>query len=89
MTMKGKCRLYGLQEELRQSNILPKFIIDYFKSTGSRFIRGFSTPNQRLQDGIKRNYLSHQVEQDFIIREKWFAENFFRRFMDETKRFSL
>lgn len=84
--MTDKCRLYGVEEELRQSHILPKFIIDYFKSTGSRFIRGFSTPNKRRQDGIKRNYLSHQAEQDFSIREKWFAENFFRRFMDDGQR---
>lgn len=80
--MKGKCRLYDEESELRESHIIPRFIIDYFKSTGSRFIRAFATPNQRRQDGIKRNYLSQKAELDFSKKEKWFAENIFKPFLE-------
>jgi hypothetical protein len=83
--MKGKCRLYGTTAELRSSHLMPKFVIDYFKRTGSRYLRSFETPNQRLQDGFKRNYLSHEAEQVFSVKEKWFAENIFKPFMETGK----
>ncbi|WP_291094107.1 YecA family protein [Empedobacter sp. UBA6745] len=83
--MKGNCRLYGTEGELRSSHIIPKFVIDYLKRTGSKYIRNFGNPNQRLQDGLKRNYLSHEAEQVFSIKEKWFAENFFKPFMENGK----
>lgn len=81
--MKGNCRLYGTEGELRSSHLMPKFVIDYLKQTGSKYLRNFSNPNQRLQDGLKRNYLSHEAEQVFSIKEKWFAENIFKPFMEK------
>lgn len=64
---------------------MPKFVIDYFKQTGSKFLRRFDSPNQRLQDGIKRNYLSHEGEQLFSEKEKWFAEKMFRPFLEKDQ----
>lgn len=62
---------------------MPKFIIDYFKQTGSKFLRRFEAPNQRLQDGIKKHYLSHDAEQFFSVKEKWFAERIFKPFLEK------
>lgn len=81
--MRGNCRLYGTEGELRNSHIMPKFVIDYFKQTGSKFLRRFDAPNQRLQDGIKKNYLSHEAEQFFSGKEKWFSEHVFRPFLEK------
>lgn len=83
--MNGKCKLYDEESDLKESHIIPKFIIDYFKSTGSRFLRYFAFPNQRKQDGIKRNYLSQRAELDFSKKEKWFAENIFKPFLEDNQ----
>ena len=83
--MRGECKLYGTETELRASHIIPKFVIDYFKATGSRYLRRFNVPNQRLQDGIKRNYLCHEAEQLFGVKEKWFSEHIFKPFMENGK----
>jgi hypothetical protein len=75
--MKGICALYNIETELLESHIYPKFVINYTKKTGSKFLRRFANPNVRLQDGIKLYLLSEKAEQDFSLREKWFAENIF------------
>ena len=84
--MKGVCKLYHTTAELRESHIFPKFIIEYFKRTGSRYLRPFSNPNKRMQDGITKPFFSHEAEQTFSIREKWFAEHIFRPFMSGEKK---
>lgn len=84
--MKGICKLYKIECDLKESHIFPKFIIDYFKSTGSPFMRNFNSPNRRMQDGIKKYYLSDQAEQEFSKREKWFAENIFKDYQENKKK---
>lgn len=75
--MKGICALYEIETELLESHIYPKFVINYTKKTGSKYLRRFVNPNIRQQDGIKLYLLGEKAEQDFSVREKWFAENIF------------
>ncbi len=84
--MRGICKLYQCECDLRESHIYPKFVIDHFKKTGSRFIRPFDMPNKRMQDGLKKYYLSERAEQEFGKREKWFAENIFRPYLSGEKK---
>lgn len=79
--MIGQCKLYGNQTELRNSHIYPKFAVDYFKETGSKFLRTFRQPNRRQQDGLRRYFLSEKAEQKFSVSEKWFAEHMFKPFL--------
>jgi hypothetical protein len=84
--MKGICRLYDIETELMESHIIPKFVIEHMKRTGSRFLRFFSNPNKRVQDGVKEYLLSAKAEQDFSKREKWFAERIFFPYLNEDQR---
>lgn len=80
--MKGNCKLYDIYTELRESHIYPKFVIDYFKVTGSKYLRRFVEPNKRMQDGIKKHLLSHDAERKFSLSEKWFSENIFKSYQE-------
>lgn len=84
--MRGVCRLFGYETDLRESHIYPFFAVDYLKSSGSKYLRNFSNPNLRKQDGIKLHLLSGKAEQLFGDREKWFAENIFIPYMDKDQR---
>ncbi|MDO6803953.1 hypothetical protein Q4595_15995 [Wenyingzhuangia sp. 1_MG-2023] len=75
--MRGKCALYKIETELKDSHIYPRFVIKHTKKTGSKFFRRPVNPNKREQDGVKLYLLSGEAEQEFSIREKWFAENIF------------
>lgn len=75
--MKETCALYDNETKLLESHIYPKFVINYTKKTGSKYLRKFVEPNARKQDGIKLHLLGERAEQEFSIREKWFAENIF------------
>jgi hypothetical protein len=79
--MEGTCALYRTEGELRNSHILPKFIIKHSKKTGSKYQRRVVKPNIRIQDGIKIPLLSPKGEQEFGKREKWFAENIFHPYL--------
>lgn len=83
--MKGKCKLYDIETDLRESHIFPKFVIDYTKKTGSKYLRNFVQPNRRHQDGPKLCLFSHKAEQEFGKREKWFAENIFIPYLEQKK----
>lgn len=75
--MKGICALYDKETELMESHIFPKFVIKHTKKTGSQYLRRVVEPNKREQDGLKLHLLSFDAEQEFSLREKWFAENIF------------
>lgn len=79
--MEGTCALYKTKGELRDSHIIPKFVIKHSKKTGSKFQRRVVAPNVRMQDGIKIPLLSPKAEQEFGKREKWFAENIFHPYL--------
>jgi len=82
--MIGTCRLTRKETELRNSHIYPKFVVEWMKKTGSKYQRGYTTPNKREQDGYKRYLLSEEAEQLFSKSEKWFAENIFRKYLDNS-----
>ncbi|MPL56599.1 hypothetical protein SDC9_02085 [bioreactor metagenome] len=79
--MNGICRLYKEESDLQESHIFPKFVINYTKATGSKYLRSFVEPDKRMQDGIKKHLLSRKAEQDFSTKEKWFAEKIFRPYL--------
>lgn len=83
--MKGICALEDIETELVQSHIIPKFIFDYFKSTGSKYMRTYENPNKRIQDGIKEYLLGASAEQKFSSRERWFANNIFFPYLKDNK----
>jgi hypothetical protein len=82
--MKGTCALTFKETELRHSHIYPKFIIEWMKLTGSKYTRGYTAPNKRLQDGYKVYLLSEEAEQLFSKREKWFSENIFHNYLNNV-----
>jgi hypothetical protein len=84
--MQGNCKLYDTFGDLKESHIYPKFVINYIKESGSKYLRNFTTPNKRQQDGIKLHLLSEKAEQEFSKREKWFAENIFREYIENGKK---
>jgi len=79
--MKGICRLTHKKAELQNSHIYPKFVIEWYRETGGKYLRGAKNPNLRYQDGYKKYLLSFEAEQMFALREKWFAENVFHNYI--------
>lgn len=82
--MKGTCKLYGVEADLRESHIYPKFVVDYLKKTGSNYLRRITEPNRRLQDAMKPRLLSSRAEQEFGRREKWFSEHIFLPYLEQN-----
>lgn len=80
--MRGICRLTYKDSDLQHSHIYPKFVIDWYRKTGGKYLRGAKNPNLRSQDGYKKYLLSFEAEQLFSLREKWFAENVFHNYME-------
>lgn len=80
--MEGFCIFCNEIQDLKESHIYPKFVIDYTKKTGSKYLRNFIQPNKRQQDGVKAYLLCEKAEQEFSKREKWFSENIFREYLD-------
>ena len=78
--MNGICALTRNETELRNSHIYPKFVIEWMKLTGAKYLRSYTSPNKRVQDGYKVYLLSEEAEQLFSKREKWFAENIFHKY---------
>ncbi len=81
--MKGFCALYDNETELLESHIFPKFVVNYTKKTGSKYLRKFTEPNSRKQDALKLHLLSQKAEQEFSLREKWFAEKIFTQYLNQ------
>lgn len=73
----GRCRFCELQSQLRKSHILPSFVWRWLKETSAGAIRFGQTPNRRVQDGIKVEFLCDACEQIFGLWEKQFAEQVF------------
>lgn len=74
----GLCRLCERRRELRKSHIVPRFVSEWMKASGSKFFRSLANPNRRLQDGLKRKLLCDECEQRFSEGERWFAERIFK-----------
>lgn len=59
----GQCRLCGVESELQLSHILPAFVFRWLReSSGNGYLRFGSSPNLRVQDGLKRHWLCVSCE---------------------------
>ncbi len=79
------CRLCGLLKPLQKSHLIPKFVFDWMKETGSGFLRGAERPNVRQQDGLKDGLLCWDCEQLLGRDENQFAQRVFRPFLKNPK----
>lgn len=71
------CALCGKDTELRDSHIVPKFIIRYLKNTSPGKIRNLAVPNRAVEDGEKHKLLCSDCEERFSACEKYFADTVF------------
>lgn len=83
--MRGVCKLYDIEADLKKSHIIPKFAFDYMKETGGKFLRNYDNPDKRVQDGITKFLLSEKAEQEFSKRERWFTNNIFYPYLKDSK----
>lgn len=75
--MNKTCQLCGGQKLLRNSHIIPKFVLRWLKRTSVGGIRSVNNPNQRVQDGEKIYMLCADCELLFSKWEKEFSETIF------------
>ena len=79
----GKCKLCYEDKELQNSHIIPKFVYNWMKQTGTgRFRQGLNI-NKPIQDGIKEFLLCRDCELKFSKREDWFKKIVFSSFIDK------
>lgn len=71
------CALCGKLGTLRDSHIVPKFVIRYLKETAAGKIRNLEAPNRTVEDGEKHQLLCADCEELFSSREKYFADTVF------------
>ncbi len=78
MSPANPCRLCGSESTLRQSHILPAFAIRWLReSSGGGHIRRGSSPNVRIQDGLKLYWLCNSCEERFGQSETAFSKKIF------------
>lgn len=74
----GQCRLCGGESDLQLSHILPAFVFRWLReSSGNGHMRNGSSPNQRVQDGVKRHWLCTSCEGLLSCSETAFATKLF------------
>ncbi len=79
------CKLHNDKAKLCESHIIPKFVYDWMKETGSGRFRQFKTKNLPIQDGIKVQMLCKDCENKFSKYEKWFSENIFLPYLGDNE----
>lgn len=82
--MTGPCKLCGSVAPLRESHIVPRFVIQWLKKTGGGYFRQVVNPNKRMQDGPKEYWLCDACEQRFSSREGYFAATVFNPYMQQS-----
>lgn len=78
------CELHKENSELRESHIIPKFVYNWMKKTGTGRLRQMKNINIPLQDGIKKYMLCQDCENLFSKPEKWFSENAFYPYLKDN-----
>jgi|CXWL01.1.fsa_nt_gi hypothetical protein len=75
---KGQCLLCAAESELQLSHVLPAFVFRWMReSSGNGYMRLGSSPNQRVQDGVKRYWLCTSCEGLLNCSETAFATKLF------------
>lgn len=88
MPKPGKCKLCGEIAVLRQSHVIPAFVIRWLKETSATgFLRGPAAPNRRVQDIPTEPILCGSCEQRFSVAEERFAREVFVPFHEGHSRF--
>ncbi len=80
-----KCALCGIEAELEESHIIPKFVYKTMKKnspTGN--MRMVSEPNKKVQDGYKMKLLCGKCEDLFNVDETLFANIIYHKFQKGT-----
>jgi len=74
----GQCRLCDAESNLQLSHVLPAFVIRWLReSSGTGHLRAGSSPNKRVQDGVKRHWLCSSCEALLNRSETAFATKLF------------
>lgn len=74
------CKYCQLQEAIKNSHIIPKFISEWLKDTSATgYIRNSNKPNKRVQDSIKKELLCKKCETDFSVFETNLKKNIFSK----------
>jgi hypothetical protein len=78
------CAFCRNRRELRESHIIPKFVLDWLKETsGTGYLRFSHSPNKREQDGPKIPLLCNDCERTFGVWETQVSKNIFRPLHDD------
>ena len=77
------CQLCAKDRKLENSHIIPKFIFDWIKRTGTGGLRMTENLNVRVQDGIKVPFLCAECEDLFGGSERYFSKHIFYPIVNE------
>lgn len=78
------CRLCKQPKVLRQSHIIPSFVIKWIKRTSATgHLRSLENTNKRIQDGVKLPLLCDECESLFSGFEKTFSEKIFIPYVND------
>lgn len=80
-----KCALCGLDKELQQSHIIPKFVGKYLKDTSIGNIRNHALSDKVVQDIEKHSLLCHDCEELFSASERYFANTIFYPYLRDKQ----
>lgn len=81
----GRCALCHNEKELRESHIIPKFVIRYLKKTSIGNIRVANNPNKPVQDGEKHYLLCGDCEGRFNSAETPFSKRIFYPYIEQNQ----
>ncbi|WP_372365757.1 hypothetical protein [Candidatus Uabimicrobium sp. HlEnr_7] len=84
MKNKKLCYLCEQESDLVKSHLIPKFVFKKMISEGG-LLRSATTPNFRMQDGLKKELLCDNCELLFSQRERVFSETIFKQVLDQGK----
>lgn len=80
---RDQCRLCGAESLLQLSHIVPAFVFRWLReSSGNGHLRNSSSPNMRVQDGLKRYWLCASCEDLFSKTETRFATDLFYPYLE-------
>jgi hypothetical protein len=85
MEEKTICKLCKNSAKLKKSHVVPKFVFNWMKDSGTGRFRNVKKFNIPIQDGFKEYLLCSSCEELFSKNEKLFKENVFDRFLNGTE----
>jgi hypothetical protein len=76
------CKLCRTKEAIKQSHVIPKFVIKWLKETGSDYFRRPVVPNIKYQDLFKMSLLCEDCENIFSKYENYFSAQIFHPYLE-------